>query len=265
LFPGRGTFTGQKKDQRAAPDNVHQAKLPVLTRPLVFFSGSSSSGAIISDSEDDSGEEQEEHSDGKTDGVTSPNVCADGAKEMTSIGYGSVDTPVVMDKPAETFKTSNRLPQRSVPSSPLPSKLPVPSPPRVEQVQPLHAGTPLPPQLSKHPNLPSGLRGQASGRFPPPQQRHPRPQFVRSQQTTRVFLAHQQYRRAPKPLPPRAKSPCQEVGVRFPSVFHESDNHVSALLGKTETKGGRRPANFSWDHVAPMYGFSSCSAFYVLD
>jgi hypothetical protein len=184
---------------------------------------------------------------------------------MTSIGHGSINSAVVMDKPAETVKTSDPLLQRSVPPSPLPSKLPVPSPLRVDQVPPLHAGTPLPPRLSKHCNLTPELRGQASDRLPPPQQRHPRPQFVRSQQTTRVFLAHQQYRRAPKPLPPRAKSPCQEVGVRFPSVFHESDNHVSALLGKTEKKGGRRPANFSWDHVAPMYGFSSCSAFYVLD
>jgi hypothetical protein len=265
LFPSRGPSTGQTENKRAARDHVNQAQLPVLTRPLVFFSGSSSSGAVISDSEDDSDEEEEGHSDGKTDGVTSPSICADGAKEMTSIGHGSVHTPAVINKPAETFKTSDRLPQRSVPSSPLPSKLPVPSPPRVEQVPPLHAGTPLPLQLSKHPSLPSELRGQASGRFPPSQQRHPRPQFVRSQQTTRVLLAHQQYRRAPKPPPPRAQSPCQELHVRSPSTAYESDNHVSALLGKTEKKGAKRPANFSWDHVAPMYGFSSCNAFYVLD
>ncbi|KAI4836033.1 hypothetical protein E4T44_08498 [Aureobasidium sp. EXF-8845] len=265
LFPGRDPSTVQTEDPKTTRNNIHQAQLPVLTRPLVFFSGSSSSGAVVSDSEDDSDEEQEEHSAANTEGVTIPTVCADGAKDMTSIGHGSIDTPVVMDKPAEIVKTSNRLPQRSVPPSPLPSKLPVPSPPRVEQVPPLHAGTPLPSQLSKHPNLTPGPRGQPPGRFPPPQQRHPRPQFVRSQQTTRVFLVHQQYRRAPKPLPPRAESPCQELGVRFIATPYESDNHVSALLGKTEKKGGRRPANFSWDHVAPMYGFSSCNAFYVLD
>jgi hypothetical protein len=263
LFPGRDPSTGQTEDQKTARNNVHQAQLPILTRRLVFFSGSSSSGAVVSDS--DSDEEQEEHDDVKTDGLTSSTVCTDRAKDMTSIGHGSVSSPVVMNNPAETVKTSDRLLQRSVPPSPLPSKPPVPSPPRVDQVPPLHAGTPLPPQLSKHPDLPSELRGQASGIFPPRQQRHPRPQFVRSQQTTKVFLTHQQYRRAPKPLPPHSESPRQELGVRFPSTPYESDNHVTALLHKTEKKGGRRPANFSWDHVAPMYGFSSCSALYVLD
>jgi hypothetical protein len=268
LFPGRSTSTGQPDNRRTTRNNVHHAHMQVLTRPLVFFSGSSSSGAVVSDSEDDSDEEHEESHDGKTDSVPSSAEYADGAKDMTSIGHGSVDTPVVMDKPAETIKTSNRLPQRSAPPSPLSSKLPVLSPPQVEQVPPLHAGTPLPQRLSKHPDLPSTVGRQASSRFPPAQQGNIRPQFLRSQQTARVFLAHQQYRRAQKPLPPRARSPCQELAVRFsppPKYGRESNNYTSALLDKIEKNGGKRLANFSWDHVAPMHGFSSCSAFYVLD
>jgi hypothetical protein len=268
LFPGRSSSTGQPDNRRTARNNAHQTRVQVLTRPLVFFSGSSSSSAVVSDSEDDRDEEQERRNDGKTDSVPGSAGCADGAKDMTSVGHGSVKTPVVMDKPAETVKTSNRLPQRSAPPSPQSSKLPVPSPPRVEQVSPLHAGTPLPQRLSKHPNLPSKLGGQASSRFPPVQRGNIRPQFLRSQQTARVFLAHQQYRRATNSLPPRAQSSCQELAIRFPSPPNPScgsNNYTSALLDKIEKNGGKRSANFSWDHVAPIHGFSPCSAFYVLD
>lgn len=209
-----------------------------------------------------------------TDSATRSAACADGAKSLTSAGYGSVVTSIIENKPAETVKTSSRLPQRSAPPSPPSTKLPVPSPSRVEKVQPLHAGTPLPQRLSKHPSFPSEHQGQASGRPPPPQQGNPRPQFLRSQQTARVFLAHQQRRRAQRPLPPRPKSPCQELALPLPpppNYYADSDseseshNNVSALLERIERNGGRRPANFSWDHVAPMHGFSSCSAFYVLD
>jgi hypothetical protein len=279
LFSDHDSPTGQPKEQRDAQKDVHQAhmvqqrhRMPVPARPLIFFSGSSSSGAVVfdSDDDDDSDEEQEENEVERTDSVTT-SVCAEEAKDMTSAGHGSVVTPVVTNKPAETVETSYRLPPRSAPPSPPSSKLPVPSPPQVERVQPLHAGTLLPQRLSKHPNLPSEHQRQASSRPPPPQQGTPRPQFLRSQQTARVFLAHQQRRRAQRPLPPRAKSPCQELAVLLPPPNYcidsdsESDNNVSALLGKIEKNGGRRSANFSWDHVAPMHGFSSCSAFYVLD
>ncbi|KAI4754555.1 hypothetical protein E4T52_13302 [Aureobasidium sp. EXF-3400] len=282
LFSDRDSPTGQPKQQRDVQKDVHHAhttqqrrRMPVPARPLVFFSGSSSSDAVVFDSDDDNDSDDEEEEGGvEYDSATRSAGYADGAKDLTSAGYGSVVTPINENKPAETVKTSSRLPQRSAPPSPPSSKLPVPSPPRVEKVQPLHAGTPLPQRLSKHPNFPSEHQGQASGRPPRPQQGTPRPQFLRSQQTARVFLAHQQRRRAQQPLPPRPKSPCQELALPLPpppNYYTDSDseseshNNVSALLERIERNGGRRPANFSWDHVAPMHGFSPCSAFYVLD
>ncbi|CAD0113444.1 unnamed protein product [Aureobasidium uvarum] len=272
LFSAHGFSNGQKEDQKPALENTHQAhmpqqrhRMPVPARPLVF-SGSGSSGAVVSDSEDDSEEEQERSEAKKVDSATGSPTCADGAKDTA--GHGSVATLVVSYKPAETVKTSNRLPQPSAPPSPPLSKLPVPSFPRVKQGQHLHAGTALPQRLSKHHDLASRSDEQAAQELPPSQQRNPQPRFLRSQQTAKVLLAHQQQRRARQAPLPHPQSPCQTLGLYLPTPpksFSESGNYVSALLDKIERNGGRRPENFSWDHVAPMHGFSSCRAFYVLD
>ena len=279
LITGQIPPTGQPKQQESAQQGAHQKhmpqqdrRVPIPVHPLVFLSGSSSSGAVVSDSEDDSDEEQEGYQDQKTDSATSSTVCPDEAKNVVTAGHGSVVTPAVANNRAKPVKTSSRLPQRFAPPSPLSLNHPALSPPRVERVQTLHPGTPLPQQPSKRPNLPSELRGQAPGRFLPLQQDTQQPQFLRSQQTTKLFLAHQQRRHAQKPSSPRAQSPYQVIGPRLPpppplppNYCSENDNYVSALLEKIERNGGRRPANFSWDHVAPVHGFSSCSAFYVLD
>ncbi|KAI4717486.1 hypothetical protein E4T48_06272 [Aureobasidium sp. EXF-10727] len=271
LLSDHGFSNSQKEDGKPAQENTHQAhmpqqrhRMPVPARPLVF-SGSSSSAAVVSDSEDDSEQEQEQPEAKKVDSATGSPTCADGAKHMA--GHGSVAALAVSYKPAETVKTSNRLPQPSAPPSPPSSKLPVPSLPRVKQGQHLHAGTPVPQRPSKHPDLTSNPHGQASQESPPPQPQNPQPRFLRSQQTAKVLLAHQQQRRA-RQAPPRPRLPGQALGPHLPTPpnsLSEKGNYVSALLDKIEANGGRRPENFSWDHVAPMHGFSSCRAFYVLD
>lgn len=275
LITGRFSPIGEPKQEQTASKDAHQPhmpqqdrRVPITAHPLVFFSGSSSSGAVVSDSEDEGDEEQEGCEDNKIDSATSSTVYADEARDMVSGAHGSVVTHVTSNKSAETVKTSNRLLQPSAPPSPLPSKLLAPSPPRVERVQTLHPGTPLPQRPSKRPNLLSELQRQAPGRFPPLQHDTPQAQFIRTQQTTKVFLTHQQRRHARKPSSPRAQSPCQALGLRLPSQpnpYNENAHYVSALLEKIEKNGGKRPANFSWDHVAPIHGFSTCSAFYVLD
>jgi len=269
--------SGQPKQQGITLEDADQARMrqqrrvPISVHPLVFLSESSSSGAIVSDSEDDSDGEQEVCQDVQNDSTTSSTVCADEAKGMASAGHGSVASPVVSSRPAETVKTSSPLPQHSAQLSPPSSKLPVLSPPRVEPVQPLHPGTPLPRRLSKHLNPLSERQGQALDRPSPLEQDTTRSQFLRSQQTAKVFLAHQRRRHAQRPPAPRAQSPCQALGLRLPSPQILPDNCiknescVSALLDKIEKNGGKRTANFSWDYVAPMHGFSSCSTLYVLD
>lgn len=275
LITGHVSPISQPKQEQTASKDAHQPhmpqpdrRVPIQVHPLVFFSGSSSSGAVVSDSEDDGDEEQEGCEDKKIDSAASSTVCADEARDVASGGHGSVVTLVVSNKLAETVETSNRLPQRSAPPSPLSSKFPVLSPPRVERVQTLHPGTPLPQQPSRRLNLPSELRGQAPGKFSPLQQDAPQAQSFRSQQTVKVFLAHQQRRHTRKPSSPRAQTPCQALGLRLPSqpdTYNENTHYVSALLEKIERNGGIRPANFSWDHVAPIHGFSTCGAFRVLD
>ncbi|KAH0411985.1 hypothetical protein KCU90_g18228, partial [Aureobasidium melanogenum] len=238
--------------------------MPVPARSSVFFSGSSSSDAVVSESEDED-EEQTGCETTKIDSATSSTVCADGAKDMASLG--SVAILVNSNKLAETVKISDRLPQHSALPSPLSSsKRPAPNPPRVEQNRLPRADAPLPQRQSKHPDSTSRPQGQDTSRPPPLQRRNLQPQFLRSHQTAKVLLTHQQHRRTSKPSSPRARSPCQALGLRLPQPpNHESHNHVSTLLDKIERNGGGRPANFSWDHVAPMHGFSSCPAFYVLD
>lgn len=277
LISGHSSFSGQPKQQETTLEDADQARMrqqrrvPISVHPLVFLSESSSSGAIVSDSEDDSDGEQEVCQDVQTDSTTSSTVCADEATGMVSAGYGSVASPVVSSRPAETVKTSSPLPQHSAQLSPQSSKLPVLSPPQVECVQPLHPGTPLPRRLSKHLSPPIERQGQAWDGPPPLDKDTTRPQFLRSQQTAKIFLAHQQRRHAQKPPAPRAQSPCQALGLRLPSPPTPLDNCiknescVSALLDKIERNGGKRSANFSWDYVAPVHGFSSCSTFYVLD
>ena len=257
----QGTVQGKPRN----PDLPQRYKrIPTPARPSVFFSGSSSSDAVVSESEDED-EEQTSCETTKIDSATSSTVCADGTKDMAYLG--SVATLVNSNKLAETVKISDRLQQHSALPSPLSSsKLPAPNPPQVEQNRVPHAGTPRPQRQSKHLDSTSRPQGQDTGRPPPLQTRNPQPQFFLSHQTANVLLAHQQHRRAPKPPSPRARSPCQALGLRLPQQpNHESHNYVSILLDKIERNGGGRPANFSWDHVAPMHGFSSCRAFYVLD
>ncbi|KAH0283225.1 hypothetical protein KCU62_g9154, partial [Aureobasidium sp. EXF-3399] len=264
LISGHSSFSGQPEQQETTLEDADQARMrqqrrvPISVHHLVFLSESSSSGAIVTDSEDDSDEEQELY-------------CADEAKGMVSTRHGSVAGPVVSSRPAETVKTSSPLPQHSAQLSPPSSKLPVLSPSPVERVQPLQPGTPLPRRLSKHLNPPCERQGQALDRPPPLEPDTTRSQFLRSQQTAKIFLAHQQRRHAEKPPAPRAQSPCQALGLRLPSpptppdYCIENESCVSALLDKIERNGGKRSANFSWDYVAPVHGFSSCSTFYVLD
>lgn len=278
LLSGLNNFSGRPEAQGTLQEKLRQAhalqqcqRTPIPARPSVFFSSSTSSGAVVSESEDEDNNEDDEEDEkticegGKTDSATTNSaVGADGSKDVAS--PGSVATLVNSDKLAEIVKTSDRLPQQSAPPSPLSSKRPVLNPPQVEQNRLSHAGTPLPQRASKHPNLVAHLQGQDPGKPSLPQSRNPQPQFLRSQQTCKVLLAHQQHRRAQQPPPPRARSPCQALGLRLPlPPKYGNDNHVSSLLDKTERNGGRRPANFSWDHVAPMHGFSSSRAFYVLD
>ncbi|CAD0097797.1 unnamed protein product [Aureobasidium mustum] len=254
--------TAQEKLRRAhAPQQC--SRMPIPARPSVFFSGSSSSNAVVSESEDDD-EEQTVCGSEKVDSDTSSAVCADGSKDVAS--PGSIATLVNSNKLAETVKTSDHLPQHFAPPSPLSSsKRPAP-PPQVKQNRPPHAGTPLPQRPSKHPDSNSHPQVQDPGRLPPHQRRNPQPQSLRSQQTAKILLAHQQHRRAPKPPSPRARSPCQALGLRLPLPPNYGEhNYVSALNDKIDRNGGRRPANFSWDHVAPMHGFSSCPALNVLD
>ncbi|KAG9643855.1 hypothetical protein KCU95_g12314, partial [Aureobasidium melanogenum] len=265
LFSRLSSSQAQGTVQEKLSDVPQQHKrMLVPERPSVFFSGSSSSDAVVSESEDND-EEQTSCETTKTDSATSSTVCADGTKEMASLG--SVATLVSSNKLTETVKISDRLPQYSALPSPLSSsKRPAPSPPQVEQNRLAHAGTPLPQWQSKHPDSTSHPQGQDTGRPPPLQRRNPQPQFLQSHQTAKVLLAHQQHRRAPNPPSPRAPSPSQALGLRLPQQSsHESHNYVSTLLDKIERNGGGRPANFSWDHVAPMHGFSPCRAFYVLD
>ncbi|KAG9591644.1 hypothetical protein KCU77_g8090, partial [Aureobasidium melanogenum] len=253
----------QEKLRKADVPQQHK-RMPVPARSSVFFSGSSSSDAVVSESEDED-EEQTGCETTKIDSATSSTVCADGAKDMASLG--SVAILVNSNKLAETVKISDRLPQHSALPSPLSSsKRPAPNPPRVEQNRLPRADAPLPQRQSKHPDSTSRPQGQDTSRPPPLQRRNLQPQFLRSHQTAKVLLTHQQHRRTSKPSSPRARSPCQALGLRLPQPpNHESHNHVSTLLDKIERNGGGRPANFSWDHVAPMHGFSSCPAFYVLD
>ncbi|KAG9587887.1 hypothetical protein KCU77_g6556, partial [Aureobasidium melanogenum] len=266
LFSGLSSQAqGTVQEKLRNPDVPQQHKrMPIPARPSVFFAGSSSSDAVVFES-DDEDEEQTSCETTKIDSAMSSTVCADGAEDMASLG--SVATLVNSVKLAETVKISDRLPRHSALPSPLSSsKRPAPYPPQVEQSQLPHAGTPLPRRHSKHPDFNSLPQGQDTGRPPTVQTRNPQPQFLRSHQTARVLLAHQQHRRAPKPPSPRARSPCQALGLRLPQQpNHESHNYVSTLLDKIERNGGGRPANFSWDHVAPMHGFSSCRAFHVLD
>lgn len=261
--PSRSQNTVQEKLRKPDEQQQHE-RMPVLARPSVFFSGSSSSDAVVSDSEDDD-EGQMSRETTKIDSATSSTVYADGTKDMASLG--SVATLVNLNKLAETMKISDRLPQHSARLSPLSSsKRLVPSPPQVGQNRLPHAGTPLPQRQSEHPDFTSHPRGQDTSRPPPLQSRKPQPQLLRSHQTAKALLDHQQHRRAPKPPSPRARSPCQALGLRLPpQPYHDNHNYVSTLLDKIEKNGGGRPANFSWDHVAPMHGFSSCHAFYVLD
>ncbi|KAG9522707.1 hypothetical protein KCU93_g6924, partial [Aureobasidium melanogenum] len=257
---------GTVQEKLPNPDVPQQHKrMPVPARSSVFFSGSSSSDAVVSES-DDEDEEQTSCETTKIDSATSSAVCADGAKDLASLG--SVATLVNSNKLAETVKISDRLPQHSALPSPLSSssRRPAPNPPRVEQNRLPHAGTPLPQRQSKHPDSTSRPQEQNTSRPPPFQRRNLQLQFLRSHQTAKVLLAHQQHRRAPKPPSPRAHSPCKALGLRLPQQpNHEGHNYVSTLLDKIERNGGDRPANFGWNHVAPMHGFSSCRAFYVLD
>ncbi|KAH0365208.1 hypothetical protein KCU65_g6258, partial [Aureobasidium melanogenum] len=267
LFSGLSSSPAQE----AVEEKLHKAdvpqqhkRTPVPARPSVFFSGSSSSDAVVSDSEDED-EGQTSRETTKIDSATSSTACADGTKDVASLG--SVATLVYPNKLTETVKISDRLPQHTALPSPLSSsKRPAPNPPRAEQNRLPHAGTPLPQRQSKHPDSTSQPQGQNTSRPPPFQRRNPQPQFLRPHQTAKVLQAHQQHRRAPKPPSPRARSPCQALGLRLPpQPYHENHNYVSTLLEKVERNGGGRPANFSWDHVAPMHGFSSCHAYYVLD
>ncbi|KAK6006423.1 hypothetical protein QM012_006833 [Aureobasidium pullulans] len=270
LPPSQAQSPMQEKSRQA--DVLQKSRrIPVSARASVFFLGSNTSDAVVSESEDDQNDDNDQEQTtceaAKIDSAMSTAVCGDGSKDVAS--PGSVATLVSSNKPAEIVKTSDRLPQNYAPPSPLSSspERPPPSPPRAEQDRLRRAGTPLPQRQSKHPDSTSHPHGQGPGIPPPLQGRKPRPQFLRSQQTAKVLLAHQQHRRARQPPPPpRARSPCQALDLRLPlQPHHESHNHVPALLDKTERAGGRRSANFSWDHVAPMYGFSSCRAFNVLD
>lgn len=267
LLSGLCSFRAQETVQgklRRTDVPQQSQRVPVPARSSVFFSGSSLSGAVVSDSEDDDDDEQTICEGGRADSVTSSAVCADGSKDVAS--PGSVATLVNSDKLAKIVKTSDRLPQHSAAPSPLSSEHPAPSPPRVEQNRLPHAGTPLPQRPSKHPNVATHVQGQDPGKPSLLQNRNPQPQLLRSQQTAKVLLAHQQHRRAQQPPPSHAGSPCQALDLRLPlPPKYGNDNYVSSLLDKTERNGGRRPANFGWDHVAPMHGFSSSRAFYVLD
>lgn len=253
--------------QLQAQESQQKRRMPAPARTALVFVESFSSNAIASDSDYDS-DESEKGNDKQEDSALVSALCSDGVNED-----GSIANVALLNEPAEIVKTSNRPPQPSVPPSPPSSKIPLSTSPEAAQAQQYRTGTLLPQWLSKLPEpdqqgTPVTTPHDTPIRPPPPQQQHPKPQFPRSRQTAKLFAAHQQQGRPQKPVPAHTHPPCSALDIRRPAppyIFSKSDNYVTALLFKIEENKGKRPANFKWDHVAPMHGFSPCRPFYVLD
>ncbi|KAH0337203.1 hypothetical protein KCU81_g8232, partial [Aureobasidium melanogenum] len=225
--PSSSQSQGTVQEKLRKPDEQQQHKrMPVPARPSVFFSGSSSSGAVVSDSEDE-GEGQMSRETTKIDSATSSTVCADGTKDMASLG--SVATLVNLNKLAETprvlFKSG-----------------------RIDFLMLVHTSHSGNQSIL---TLLLILEGKILADL----------HLFRAANRNHNFFA---LIRRPKFF--WTTGNIVALGLRLPpQPYHENHNYVSTLLDKIEKNGGGRPANFSWDHVAPMHGFSSCHAFYVLD
>ncbi|THX51145.1 hypothetical protein D6D06_07557 [Aureobasidium pullulans] len=70
--------------------------------------------------------------------------------------------------------------------------------------------------------------------------------------------------RPPQPSVPPSP-PSSKIPFSTSPEAAQAQQYRTALLFKIEENKGKRPANFKWDHVAPMHGFSPCRPFYVLD
>ncbi|KAI5203630.1 hypothetical protein E4T39_04017 [Aureobasidium subglaciale] len=290
------TSANREVETEAAQDHESQQRYRRQAPPriVVFSVGSNSSGAIASDSEDDDdadgngGTGEDEVAIEKIDSAISSPARPDGDKDVQSGGDGIVAPLVTLSQSAETLETIDLPPlppQSSALLSPLSSTLQALSTLHVKQAPFLHVGTPLPQRLSQHhrlalqslhqhatdptvtpstrPTLPLPQRNP----LPLPQQKLPA-QTPRSQQTAKLHPSHQQFQCPQQPPPPRTRIPCQNLGLRAPAPFcgfSAKDSHVSALLVKVERNGGRRPLNFTWNHVAPVNEISCCGQFYILD
>jgi hypothetical protein len=264
---------------------LHQRHgMSVPARPVVFFVDSGSSSAIASDSEEDDDSDCDSDLDVDKDSIGS--TTASGASSGYGVGEtggdGNATMATRLTELTKPVKTGSRLPQRSAPPSPPPSKLPVLDSRRAKPDQQPPATTPLHKPSSKSPEPTPQQRQQLRQPFvdtprptqtnkppTPMQQQTAQPQVPRPQQMARTCDVHGQENTCGQPPPPGIQSSRQAVGPRAaaasPNTLLSEGKYVSVLLAKTDENKGTRPPNFKWDHMAPMHGISSCTPFHILD
>lgn len=263
-------------------------RTPVPAKPVVFFTGSPASDAIASDSDDGSEDEAEDTNSsdwssvtGSTAALSSEDDAEDGDSD------GSVVTVTTMNESAKLSKATVSLePIPKIPSRQSPQALVTE---RETGQTPSHVGEPRPqqpskscrqihqkqiqgdiPHLERVSNVPGSLSrqetaGHAEGkRFEAPSENP----LCNLEQKRSIKWGQSVLSKVPHPRLERKNKSCPTLSPQtptFPNRSHRKTYSVSALLAKNEENGGVRPPNFSWDHVAPMHGFSISKPFFVLD